>query len=109
MGSELLRIVLTDQIELHLSPEQKRELEAHLTADGTPNPPFPLAKLCRNYISMMLREGDLGKLEADWVSACVHDVYFAAKGLSREERAADRMARALDRATGLVGRNGDVP
>jgi hypothetical protein len=43
---------------------------------------------------------DAKQLDEQWCVECVHDVFFAAKGLSVEERSNDRMRRALDKEAG---------
>ena len=102
VAAELLRVVLSDQIERFLSPEQKAQLAAYLTTadeQERSSPPFALAKLARSYATMMFRESDLKKLDEHWVKDCLHDVYFAAKGMSPEERSADRLVKAFEEAT----------
>lgn len=98
VASELLRIVLTDQIDRHTTAEQKVQLLAFLQSDGSEPAPSVLAKLCRSYATMMFRESDLKKLDEQWVKDCMHDVYFAAKGMSGDERSNDRMVKAFEEA-----------
>jgi hypothetical protein len=100
-ASEILRIVLTDQITRFCPDEERKQLLAYLTTDDEAelkNPPSLLARLCRSYTTMMFRESDLKKLDEQWVKDCLHDVYFAVKGMSPEERSNDRMMKAFENA-----------
>lgn len=97
VASELLRVVLTDQIERALSAEKRDQLATYLRSeDAGKEAPFPFAKLCHNYVHMLFRQQDLKKLDEDWVKDCVHDVYYAAKGMTVDERSNSRMLRAID-------------
>jgi hypothetical protein len=86
IASEVLRAVLADQITRALSPEQRKQLETFLgSSEPIDAAPFPFAKLCRGYITMMFRESDLKKLDGDWVKDCVRYVYYAAQGMSEKQ------------------------
>lgn len=99
VASEILRIVLTDQITRFLSDEQRKQLWKFLASDEPVEAaPFPMAMLCRSYVMMMFRESDLKKLDEQWVTDCVHDVGYAAKGMSADERSNDRMMKTLNEA-----------
>jgi len=96
IAGELLRFTIADQITRSLSAEQREQLATFLAANPpAEGVPFPFAKVCRNYAIMMLREGELKKLDPDWVKSSVQYVYFAAKGMSENERLSELMVRAF--------------
>ena len=50
---------------------------------------------------------DAKQLDKQWCLDCVHDVFFAAQGLSAEERSNDRMRQALELGSAALDRKFD--
>jgi hypothetical protein len=82
-----------------LPADQRELLAAYLVSPGEV-PPSTFAKVCRMYCGQIYVAKDAKQLDEQWCVDCVHDVFFAAKGLSVEERSNDRMRRALDKEAG---------
>ena len=92
VASEMLRTMFVAEIE-KLPADQRELLAAYLVSPGEV-PPSTFAKVCKMYCAQIyIAKG--AKLDEQWCLDCVHDVFFAAKGLSVEERRNDRMRRAL--------------
>jgi hypothetical protein len=83
VASEMLRTMFVAAIE-KLSADQRELLAAYLVSPGEA-PPSTFAKVCRIYCAQIyIAKG--AKLDEQWCLDCVHDVFFAAKGLSAEEK-----------------------
>src|SRR5713226_477636 len=95
VASEMLRTMFVAEIET-LRADQRELLAAYLVSPGEA-PPSTFAKVCKMYCAQIyIAKG--AKLDEQWCLDCVHDVFFAAKGLSAEERSNDRMQQALGKA-----------
>ena len=95
VASDMLRVMFVAEIE-KLPADQRELLAAYLVSPGEV-PPSTFAKVCRTYCGQIYVAKDAKQLDEQWCVDCVHDVFFAAKGLSVEERSNDRMRRALDK------------
>jgi hypothetical protein len=98
VASDMLRVMFVAEIE-KLPADQRELLAAYLVSPGEV-PPSTFAKVCRMYCGQIYVAKDAKQLDEQWCVDCVHDVFFAAKGLSVEERSNDRMRRALDKEAG---------
>ena len=98
VASDMLRVMFVAEIE-KLPADQRELLAAYLVSPGEV-PPSTFAKVCRTYCGQIYVAKDAKQLDEQWCVDCVHDVFFAAKGLSAEERSNDRMRRALDKKAG---------
>jgi hypothetical protein len=93
LASELLRIMFVAEIEK--LPADQRELLATYLASPREAPPSTFAKFCRIYCGQIYTAKYAKQLDEQWCLDCAHEVFFAAQGLSAEERSNDRMRRAL--------------
>ncbi len=93
VASEMLRTMFVADIE-KLPADQRESLGAYLASPGKA-PPSTFAKVCRMYCAQIYIAKDAKQLDEQWCLDCVHDVFFAAQGLSAEERRNDRMRRPL--------------
>jgi len=90
VASEMLRIMFVAEIEK--LPADERELLAAYLASTGGVPSSTFAEVCRIYCAQIyIAKG--AKLDEQWCLDCVHDVFFAAQGLSAEERSNDRELR----------------
>jgi hypothetical protein len=92
VASELLQRVFVAKIE-KLPADQRELLATYLVSPGEA-PPSTFAKVCRMYCVQIYSAKHAKQLDEEWCHDCVHDVFFAAKGLSAEERSNDRGLRA---------------
>ena len=83
VASELLRIMFVAEIEN--VPADRRELLAAYLVSTAEAPPFAFAKICRMYCAQIYVAKGAKQPDEQWCLDCVHDVFFAAKGLSAEE------------------------
>jgi hypothetical protein len=96
VASELLRIMFVAEIE-KLPADQRELLAAYLVLTDEA-PPSTFAKVCKIYCAQIFVAKQAKRLDEQWCLDCVHDVFFAAKGISSEERSNDRVRRALEKA-----------
>jgi peptidoglycan hydrolase-like protein with peptidoglycan-binding domain len=96
VASEMLRIMFVAEIEN--VPADRRELLAAYLVSTAEAPPFAFAKICRMYCAQIYIAKHAKQLDEQWCLDCMQDVFFAAKGLSVEERSNDRARRALQKA-----------
>ena len=96
VASEMLRIMFVAEIEN--MPADRRELLAAYLVSTAEAPPFAFAKICRMYCAQIYIAKHAKQLDEQWCLDCMQDVFFAAKGLSVEERSNDRARRALQKA-----------
>ena len=100
LASELLRIMFVAEIEK--LPADQRELLATYLASPREAPPSTFAKFCRIYCGQIYTAKYAKQLDEQWCLDCAHEVFFAAQGLSAEERSNDRMRRALALASAAL-------
>jgi peptidoglycan hydrolase-like protein with peptidoglycan-binding domain len=79
-------------------PADRRELLAAYLVSTAEAPPSAFAKICRMYCAQIYIAKHAKQLDEQWCLDCMQDVFFAAKGLSVEERSNDRARRALQKA-----------
>jgi hypothetical protein len=105
VASELLRIMFVAEIE-KLPPDQRESLAANLFSPDEA-PPSSFARVCRLYCGQIYIAKHAKQLDEQWCLDCVHDVFFAAQGLSAEERSSDRMRRALEHGSAALDKKID--
>jgi hypothetical protein len=91
VASEMLRIMFVAEIEK--LPADERELLAAYLASTGEAPSSTVAKVCKIYCSQIFVAKHAKQLDEQWCLDCMHDVFFAAQGLSAEERSNDRELR----------------
>ena len=88
--------------EIEKLPADQRELLATYLVSPREAPPSTFAKFCRIYCGQIYTAKDAKQLDEQWCLDCAHEVFFAAQGLSAEERSNDRMRRALALASAAL-------
>jgi peptidoglycan hydrolase-like protein with peptidoglycan-binding domain len=96
VASEMLRIMFVTEIE-NVQADRRELLAAYLVSTAEA-PPFAFAKICRMYCAQIYIAKHAKQLDEQWCLDCMQDVFFAAKGLSVEERSNDRARRPLQKA-----------